>query len=51
VEAAYTGWPDRFYLIDRGGRITFKSKAGPFGFHPEELAAALQKLTSTTPQH
>ena len=51
VEAAYTGWPDRMYLIDRGGRITFKSKAGPFGFHPEELAAALQKLTSTTSQH
>jgi Iodothyronine deiodinase len=50
VEAAYTGWPDRMYLIDRGGRITFKSKAGPFGFHPEELATALQKLTSTTSQ-
>jgi hypothetical protein len=39
------------YLIDRSGRITFKSKAGPFGFHPENLAAALQKLTSTTSQH
>jgi type I thyroxine 5'-deiodinase len=51
VEAAYTGWPDRMYLIDRSGRITFKSKAGPFGFHPENLAAALQKLTSTTSQH
>jgi type I thyroxine 5'-deiodinase len=50
VEAAYTGWPDRFYLIDHGGRIAFKSKPGPFGFRPEELAAALQKLTSTTSQ-
>ena len=34
VEAAYTGWPDRFYLIDRGGRITFKSRPGPFGLAP-----------------
>ncbi len=44
VEAAYTGWPDRLYLIDRGGRIAYKSKAGPFGFHPDELASALKGI-------
>jgi type I thyroxine 5'-deiodinase len=43
VEKAYTGWPDRLYLIERGGRILFKTNPGPFGFHPNELAAALQK--------
>jgi len=43
VEAAYTGWPDRLYLIAPGGRVLFKSKPGPFGFHPEDLAAAIQK--------
>jgi len=42
VEAAYTGWPDRLYLIAPGGRVLYKSKPGPFGFHPEELAAAIQ---------
>lgn len=44
VEAAYTGWPDRLYLIDQGGRVAFKSKAGPFGFHPGQLAAAIARL-------
>jgi len=44
VEAAYTGWPDRLYLVDRGGRVVYKSKPGPFGFHPEELAQAIQGL-------
>jgi len=43
VEQAYTGWPDRLYLIAPQGRVLYKSKPGPFGFHPEDLAAALQK--------
>jgi type I thyroxine 5'-deiodinase len=42
---AYTGWPDRLHLIERGGRIAFKSKPGPFGFHPEDLAAVLKSDT------
>jgi hypothetical protein len=41
TERAYTGWPDRIYLIDSGGRVVFKSRPGPFGFKPEELSAAL----------
>ena len=44
VEKAYTGWPDRIYLIDKKGQIAYKSKPGPFGFRPEELSAALQHL-------
>lgn len=43
VEKAYTGWPDRLYLIARDGRVLFKTEPGPFGFHPQELASALQK--------
>lgn len=42
VERLYTGWPDRLYLIGRDGRVVFKSAAGPFGFHPEKLEAALR---------
>ena len=41
VEAAYTGWPDRLYLIGVDGKVKFKSAAGPFGFYPAQLAAAL----------
>jgi type I thyroxine 5'-deiodinase len=41
TEQAYTGWPDRIYLIDSQGRIAYKSKPGPFGFKPDQLSAAL----------
>ena len=44
TEQAYTGWPDRIYLIDGSGHIAFKTKPGPFGFKPDDLAAALGKL-------
>ena len=43
TEQAYTGWPDRLYLIDAKGRVAYKSKPGPFGFKSEELKAALDK--------
>ena len=46
VEAAYTGWPDRLYLIAPGGRVLYKSKPGPFGFHPDDLAAAIRSSLS-----
>jgi type I thyroxine 5'-deiodinase len=45
TEAAYTGWPDRLYLVDRQGRVAYKSKPGPFGFKSDELRAAVEKLT------
>lgn len=45
VEKAYTGWPDRLYLIDQNGKVAYKSKPGPFGFHPEELEKALEALS------
>ena len=44
TESAYTGWPERIYLIDRNGRILYKSKPGPFGFKPEELERALKGM-------
>jgi type I thyroxine 5'-deiodinase len=44
TERAYTGWPDRIYLIDGKGRVAYKSKPGPFGFKPQELSKALARL-------
>jgi len=43
TELAYTAWPDRLYLIDANGRVAYKSKPGPFGFHPDGLKAAVQR--------
>jgi Iodothyronine deiodinase len=48
TEQVYTGWPDRIYLIDPQGKIAYKSKPGPFGFKPEELAAALVQVAPNT---
>lgn len=39
----YAGWPERFYIIDEQGTIVYKGEPGPFGFHPEEVEAWLQK--------
>ena len=44
TETAYTGWPDRLYVIDRDGRVAFKSKPGPFGFHPQDVEQTLKRL-------
>jgi type I thyroxine 5'-deiodinase len=43
TDSAYTGWPDRLYLIDDAGRVAYKSRPGPFGFHAKELKAAILK--------
>ena len=44
TERAYTAWPDRLYIVDREGRVAYKSKAGPFGFDPKTMAAKLRSL-------
>src|SRR5450755_3291303 len=46
TEQAYTGWPDRLYLIDASGHVAFKAKPGPFGFKSEELRTALVRLVN-----
>jgi hypothetical protein len=47
VERAYTGWPDRLYVIGRDGRVEYKSAAGPFGFEPKDVEATLKKMGIT----
>ena len=44
TEQAYTGWPDRIYLIDGQGRVAYKGRPGPFGFKTDELRVALVKV-------
>lgn len=34
TEQAYTGWPDRLYLIDRDGKVVYKSKPGQLRLPP-----------------
>jgi alkylhydroperoxidase family enzyme len=44
VGHAYSGMPDRLYLIDRKGRIAYKGGRGPFGFKAGELEQSLLML-------
>jgi hypothetical protein len=41
--ACYAAWPERLYVIDTTGRITYKGGMGPFYFDPEELADFLRR--------
>jgi hypothetical protein len=41
VGRAYSGFPDRLYLIDRDGRVAYKGGRGPFGYRPRELEQTL----------
>ena len=45
TERAYTAWPDRMFLIDRNGRVVFKSAPGPYGFSTRDLERSLQEIT------
>ena len=44
VEKAYTGWPDRLYVVDAEGKVALKSAAGPFGFKPADVEDTLRRL-------
>lgn len=44
TDTAYSGWPERLYLIDRDGRVAYKSRPGPFRYKPADLEAALEVL-------
>jgi thiol-disulfide isomerase/thioredoxin len=44
VGHAYSGLPTRLYLIDREGRVAYKSGRGPFGVKPGELEQSLVML-------
>lgn len=47
TEDAYTAWPDRLYVIDRDGRVAYKSKPGPYGFKPAEAEVVLKQVLGT----
>jgi hypothetical protein len=37
----YAGWPERFYIVAADGTIAYKGETGPFGYHPDAVAAWL----------
>ena len=41
VGRAYSGMPDRLYVIDRDGKVAYKGGRGPFWFNPSEMEQSL----------
>ena len=46
AERAYEAYPDRLLLVDRDGRVAYRSAPGPFGFKPDELEEAIRREVS-----
>ncbi len=46
VGSAYSGFPDRMYLIGVDGKVKYKGARGPFGFKPAELENAIKKISA-----
>lgn len=44
VEKAYSGWPDRIYVVDAEGKIAYKGGPGPAGFKPADARPMIDKL-------
>ena len=42
AEEKYISWPDRLYMIDREGKVAFKSGLGPLYFDVDEFEAAIR---------
>jgi hypothetical protein len=38
---AYAAWPERLYVLDENGRISYKGGNGPFKYDPKEVRAWL----------
>ena len=44
VGRAYSGFPDRLYIIDSDGLVAYKGGRGPFGLLPQEMEQVLMML-------
>jgi len=44
IASAYGALPDRLYLIGKGGNVVYQGAQGPWGFDPQKLEDAIEKL-------
>ncbi len=44
VGHAYSGMPDRLYIIDSAGKVAYQGGRGPFGYLPTEMEQSLIML-------
>ena len=44
VSEAFSAWPERLYVAERGGRLAYVGGPGPFEFDPDAAEAVLRRL-------
>ncbi len=44
ADKAFAAWPERIYLLTRGGQVVYRAEPGPFGFKPDEAERRLKRL-------
>ena len=47
TDAAYAAMPERLYVIDASGTVTFQCEPGPFGFDVSAWEAAIVEVSTT----
>ena len=49
VSRAYAAMPERLYLVDWQGRVSYKGGMGPMFFRPSEWESAIERLLEKGP--
>lgn len=50
TERAYTGWPDRLYVVGADGKVKLKTTPGPFGFKTGPMEESLRQELALPPK-
>lgn len=46
VGDAWSGWPDRLFIVDTAGKVAYRGDQGPRGFDVAGMESALERLLS-----
>ena len=50
VNSAYSGWPDRLFVVGHDGKIAFSGEKGPWGFNTETWEAGIKQAIKKAPK-
>jgi hypothetical protein len=50
IGEAYAGWPDRLFVVDHEGKISFRGERGPRGFDPEAWETGIKEAIKKAPK-
>jgi len=50
VNTAYSGWPDRLFVVGHDGKIAYSGARGPRGFDPKGWEAGIKKAVKAAPK-